>query len=130
MGYEAIQQAHTSKDVYGFHEAWVVTNSGFTEQAREGSRHLGIKLWDRDVLIEQMSKINASQTIIVNEQEPVDVVAASTDVASRRLDDDLYVCARCGKPVTNKVKDYCLSNPSRFNGRIYCYDHQVMSNNR
>lgn len=110
--------------IYDCQEAWVVTNSGFSEQAREGAKRLGIKLWDRDVLIEQMSKVNATQTIKVSAHEPVDEVAEASTAALCTRDDDLFVCARCGKPISNKVKDYCLSNPSRFNGRIYCYDHQ------
>ena len=32
-------------------------------------------------------------------------------------------CAICNKPVSEKVKTYCLSN-KKFNGKIYCYDHQ------
>lgn len=124
VGYEAIQQAYTSKDVYGCAEAWVITNSGFTEQARDGAKRLGIKLWDREVLIEKMANVNAAQTIKVNEHESVEKVAASTISALYGQEDDLFVCARCGKPVTNKVKEYCLSNQRRFNGRIYCYGHQ------
>lgn len=124
VGYEAVQQAYTSKDVYGCAEAWVITNSGFTEQAKDGANRLGVKLWDRDVLIEQMAKVNAEQTLKVNEQEIVDEVAASTVPASNKHEDDLFICARCGKSVTNKVKEYCLSNPKKFKGRIYCYDHQ------
>ncbi|QAY66872.1 restriction endonuclease [Paenibacillus protaetiae] len=124
VGYEAIQQAYTSKDVYGCQEAWVITNSGFTEQARDGARRLGVKLWDRGVLIEQMANVNAAQTIKVSDLEPVNEIAASTVTSDYRQDGDLFVCARCGKPVANKVKEYCLANPKRFNGRIYCYDHQ------
>lgn len=124
VGYEAIQQAYTSKDFYGCAEAWVVTNSDFTEQARDGAKRLGVKLWDREVLIEQMANVNAVQTIKMNENEPIVEVAAMSVTASSRLEDDLFVCARCGKSVTNKVKEYCVSNPRRFNGRIYCYDHQ------
>lgn len=124
VGYEAIQQAYTSKDVYGCSEAWVITNSGFTSQARDGAKRLDVKLWDRDVLIEKMSKINAAQMITLNDQEPLGEETSSTDFAPNKVEDDLYICARCGKPVTNKVKEYCLSNPKRFNGRIYCYDHQ------
>lgn len=60
VGYEAIQQAYTSKDIYGCAETWVITNSRFTEQARDSAKHLGVKLWDRDVLIEKMSKVNAA----------------------------------------------------------------------
>jgi hypothetical protein len=32
-------------------------------------------------------------------------------------------CSMCNKPVSDKVKAYCLSNP-KFNGKIYCYEHQ------
>ena len=32
-------------------------------------------------------------------------------------------CVICNKPVSDKVKSYCLSNP-KFNGNIYCYEHQ------
>lgn len=32
-------------------------------------------------------------------------------------------CVVCNKPVSEKVKLYCLSN-NKFNGKIYCYDHQ------
>lgn len=124
VGYEAIQQVYTSKSVYNCQEAWVITNSGFTEQARDGAKRLGVKLWDRDVLIEKMSKVNASQTIKVIEQEQAYPITTSTVAVPIKQEDDLFVCARCGKPVTNKVKEYCLSNPKCFNKRIYCYDHQ------
>ncbi|HZH59925.1 MAG TPA: nuclease-related domain-containing protein [Metabacillus sp.] len=33
-------------------------------------------------------------------------------------------CKVCGTAVTAKVKDYCLLNKKRFNGDIYCYEHQ------
>lgn len=33
-------------------------------------------------------------------------------------------CAICNESVSKKVKDYCLNNKKRFNGKIYCYDHQ------
>jgi len=32
-------------------------------------------------------------------------------------------CSVCNKPVSDKVKTYCLEN-KKFNGKIYCYDHQ------
>ncbi|MGG0658351.1 nuclease-related domain-containing protein [Rummeliibacillus pycnus] len=32
-------------------------------------------------------------------------------------------CIICKKPVSDKVKSYCLSNP-KFKGNIYCYEHQ------
>jgi len=125
VGYEAIQQAYTSKDIYGCAEAWVITNSGFTEQARDGAKRLGVILWDREILIGQMANVNAAQTLKLSEQEPDNEIAASALLpSSSKHEDDLFVCAKCGKPITNKAKEYCLSNRRRFNGRIYCYEHQ------
>lgn len=35
-------------------------------------------------------------------------------------------CSICNKSVSDKVKSYCLSN-LKFNGKIYCYEHQKNS---
>ncbi|KAB2336674.1 NERD domain-containing protein [Cytobacillus depressus] len=35
----------------------------------------------------------------------------------------LYTCALCNTPVSEKVKSYCLAN-KKFSGKIYCFDHQ------
>jgi hypothetical protein len=32
-------------------------------------------------------------------------------------------CTVCNKPVSDKVKSFCLSN-NKFKGKIYCYEHQ------
>ncbi|MFB4168290.1 nuclease-related domain-containing protein [Virgibacillus sp. JSM 102003] len=32
-------------------------------------------------------------------------------------------CVVCSKPVSQKVKDYCMAN-KKFDGKDYCYDHQ------
>ncbi|MDV2886371.1 nuclease-related domain-containing protein [Alkalihalophilus pseudofirmus] len=36
-------------------------------------------------------------------------------------------CSVCKKPVSEKVKNFCLTN-KRFKGKIYCYDHQKVIN--
>ncbi|MBS4200566.1 NERD domain-containing protein [Bacillus sp. FJAT-49732] len=33
------------------------------------------------------------------------------------------ICSICNQPVSDTVKAYCLSN-KKFNGNIYCYEHQ------
>ncbi|WP_159887556.1 restriction endonuclease [Paenibacillus puerhi] len=122
VGYEAIQQVYTSKDVYKCNEAWVITNSGFTEQAIDGAKRLGVVLWDREKLIDEMAKVNAASTLISESAPAADnIVVKNTGSTAQG---DLYVCASCGKPVTQKVKEFCLSQPKRFNSRIYCYEHQ------
>jgi len=34
-------------------------------------------------------------------------------------------CVICGITVSDKVRDYCMSNNKRFGGKVVCYDHQV-----
>jgi|GEM_PF-3876250 len=34
------------------------------------------------------------------------------------------ICFRCNRPVSEKVKYYCLSHEKLFKGNIYCYDCQ------
>lgn len=33
-------------------------------------------------------------------------------------------CFICNKPVSEKVKAYCLGNRERFHGKVYCFEHQ------
>ncbi|MGG3802520.1 nuclease-related domain-containing protein [Metabacillus fastidiosus] len=35
-------------------------------------------------------------------------------------------CKVCGAVVSTKVKEYCISNNKRFNGEIYCFEHQKL----
>ncbi|MEN8701905.1 nuclease-related domain-containing protein [Bacillus infantis] len=35
----------------------------------------------------------------------------------------ISTCTVCNKPVSDKVKSYCLAN-KKFNGKVYCYEHQ------
>ena len=34
------------------------------------------------------------------------------------------VCHTCGIEVSEKVSNYCSANKARFNGDIYCFEHQ------
>jgi len=40
--------------------------------------------------------------------------------------DKNYFCAKCGKPVTEKVAMFCFSNKKRFGGKAYCFEHQKL----
>ncbi|MEQ2525148.1 nuclease-related domain-containing protein [Bacillaceae bacterium CLA-AA-H227] len=33
-------------------------------------------------------------------------------------------CKTCGKEVSEKVQQFCLSNEKRFKGNVYCFEHQ------
>jgi restriction system protein len=121
-GVKAIQEAVAAKGYYDCSKAMVVTNSFFTQQAIELARRNQIELWDRDKLV--------SALLSVKEAAPVTAfmagktrAAASTD--SQPLKDiPKSNCALCGKPVLEKVMQYCLAHQERFGGKIYCYEHQ------
>ena len=50
VGNKAIQEAFSGKSFYNCDTAIVVTNSQFTEPAKEMARKIGVILWDRDSL--------------------------------------------------------------------------------
>lgn len=52
VGNVAVQQAHTGKSLYKKDIGVVMTNRYFTAQAKEEAKMLGVKLWNRDKLIE------------------------------------------------------------------------------
>ena len=52
VGNDAVQQAHTGKSLYHMDIAVVITNRYFTQQAQDEAKQLGVKLWDRDKLLE------------------------------------------------------------------------------
>lgn len=51
IGNTAVQQVHAGKSIYKRDIAVVLTNRFFTPQAKEEAAILGVKLWDRDILI-------------------------------------------------------------------------------
>jgi restriction system protein len=141
VGVKAIQEAVASKGFYGCSRAMVVTNSHFTTQAKRLAESNDVVLWDRKALAQAM---NSMDLAIRPEGIPVmikEVNAARvsipkvsiTDLNTTALDipnptvknsSNGAVCTMCGKPVSEKVKDYCLNHQKRFGGKIYCYDHQ------
>ena len=57
VGIKAVQEAVGAKAYYECEAAMVVTNSYFSRQAVELAEKAGVELWDRDELIERLSKI-------------------------------------------------------------------------
>lgn len=107
---KAVQEAVAAKGVYGCSQAMVVTNSYYTRQARELARANDVKLWDRQDLANALLSIKKDTSI------EAEVAAA--------IENDQDKCVVCDKPVSEKVKQYCLNNQEKFGGKIYCYGHQ------
>jgi restriction system protein len=110
VGVKAIQEAVASKGYYGCQNAMVVTNSNFTEQAIKLARANNVELWNRKKLIDALSTMNSS-----------DVTSYKAEIGDRNLQS---VCSTCGRPVSQKVLDYCMNNDARFKGKIYCFNCQ------
>lgn len=65
VGIKAVQEISSAKLHYGGHEAWVVTNSGYTTAARELARTNHVKLFQSEDLI-KWGLLVASQNSSVN----------------------------------------------------------------
>lgn len=111
VGVKAIQEAVASKGYYGCQNAMVVTNSHFTDQAIKLAKANKVEIWDRKKLIDELSTMNSSE-----------VVNKKTETAE--ANNSQNVCATCGKPISQKVLDYCINNKNRFKGKVYCFDCQ------
>ncbi len=87
---------------YNCSRAMVVTNGYYTFPARQCARDNGVELWDRRKLIEVLEDLGMEQPVGLRD----------------------HTCHKCGEPVSEKVAEYCLSQPGRFKGKVYCYGHQ------
>lgn len=116
---KAIQEVVASKAKYNCTEAIVVTNNYFTKAAIDLAKANKVELWDRDKLVNLLLSIKVNN-------EPVEPMEENATTLEEVTEDEnsLNVCAICGKPVSEKVKEYCLSNSKRFGGKVYCYEHQ------
>lgn len=54
VGVKAIQEAVAAKPVYGCDHAMVVTNRYYTEQAQRLAKANGVRLWNRDDLVQAL----------------------------------------------------------------------------
>jgi len=113
VGIKAIQEAVAAKGYYNCDKAMVVTNSYFTNQAKELAVKNGVELWDRKDLIRNLLKIK--------EEGDIKIAQPSFETIPNDSSDK---CAICGMTVSEKVRQYCLDRPQKFKGKIYCYEHQ------
>lgn len=115
VGVKAVQEAVAAKDYYRCDKVLVVTNSYFSPQAQTLAKANQVELWDRDVLVARLLSSTATSVMPVNEQPQVrpDLPAATAPT-----------CATCGKQVSAKVHEYCITHADIFRGATYCYEHQ------
>jgi restriction system protein len=49
VGFGAVKEIHTAKDLFSADRAMIITNQYLTRQALETSRKLGIEVWEREI---------------------------------------------------------------------------------
>lgn len=108
VGVRAIQEAVAAKGFYDCQKAMVVTNSYFTNEARQLANKNDVELWDKKLLSNAMLKMKEKLANVSNENKP--------DTSNK--------CTLCGVEVSKEVRKYCLDHPEKFEGNIYCYAHQ------
>src|SRR5206468_344452 len=113
VGVGAVQEAVAAKGYYRCDAALVVTNRGFSAQAKTLAQANKVELWGRDELV---AKLLASGRA----RAPVEAVPSGTAATQVHV----VRCANCGITVSDKVRDYCLLRRDRFGGLVYCYPHQ------
>ncbi|WP_226672083.1 nuclease-related domain-containing protein [Rossellomorea aquimaris] len=79
-------------------------------------------LSESDISSIYLDFLQANITDIKVRKEHNRVLSASEQKSSSRS-----VCAVCDKPVSDKVRAYCLANHN-FKGKVYCYEHQKTIN--
>jgi restriction system protein len=142
VGVKAVQEAVGARGYYSADAAMVVTNARFTKQAQALARKNKVKLWGRDELVEVLLKAQkgkagrapvATPIEVVQPPSETSVVSSASSIASAAAAEQPITslasaaegfCARCGEPVSAKVRDYCLAHPDRFKGLVYCYTDQ------
>jgi restriction system protein len=121
VGVKAVQEVVAARGYYKVDSAFVVTNRHFTQQARELAKRNDVKLWGRTELTDALLRAQRRSVPQRVESAPETGVAIldPSNVAAQEA-----FCARCGESVSAKVRDYCLADPDRFAGLIYCFAHQ------
>lgn len=137
VGVKAVQEAVAAKAMYDCEGALVVANRDYTEQARRLARANKVELWDRDKLVSTLLATKgktkehsvpgtlAPQTLSAVRQAPE---TTPTSIVTTTPSGDAAQCTMCGATVSEKVRDYCLTRPTRFGGRVYCFNHQRSAN--
>jgi len=115
VGVKAIQEAVAAKGYYGCEKAMVVTNSYYTNQAKELASKNQVELWDRKDVVKHLLQIKESGELIAT---------PAVLSAPRAKESQNDTCAVCGVKVSEKVRQYCVDKEQRFGGKVYCFEHQ------
>ncbi len=103
VGLKAVQEVYTAMNHYKASEAWVVTNSDYTEQTYNLAKSNGVRLINREKLIDMILNMNSQNNTILSQQikeESKSISLSRPDVTTDNeevvevLDND--ECPKCG----------------------------------
>lgn len=150
LGVTAVRAARAAMTDFVCDGAIVVANRQFTHPARKLATASGIQLWDRealvgkllglhrvpgelpssDVAIPELASTSAPPAVpapaIVPASVPALAIVAPQAATPAWTPGTFASCALCGVSVPKEDRIACLSQPSRFGGRIYCHAHQQL----
>ena len=63
VGYDAVKEAFTAKSLYQGNHSWVVSNAGYTSQARAAAMKLGVKLLSHENIDAEVRKLVEKYTL-------------------------------------------------------------------
>ncbi|MBX3010820.1 MAG: restriction endonuclease [Caldilineaceae bacterium] len=134
VGLNAVQQVVAAMPFYECNRAIVVTNSYFSQAAQELANANHVELWDRKRLTKMILASHALESIppqlrIIEPSRISDLNATTPSllkkpIAQPEAQPTESSCKICGQPVTPGVRRYCLEQPNRFGGNVYCIQHQ------
>jgi restriction system protein len=89
VGLKAVQEVQASMAYYKANEAWVVTNRDYTQEARELAKSNGVRLINRNELMQMILEMNPKVA-----PRPKQVIEAFPQKE--------VTCDRCGKPMVRR----------------------------
>jgi len=150
LGITAVQEARAAMTDFDCEGAIVVANRQFTHQAKKLAKANGIQLWDREALVGKLLGLHGVPGELPSSDAAIPELAATAPpapappgLAATAAPPALTIavppaatpawtpgtfasCALCGVSVSKDDRILCLSQPSRFGGRIYCHAHQQL----
>ncbi len=114
VGVSAIQEVYAAKSFYKADEAWVITTSDFTSQAKSLSRKIGVKLGPRIVLSEIIHKAYGSGNF---NRKKVSYKAASNPDHLKASKKTIKNFSRSTKKIKSDIKK--ISRTSRKTKRTF-----------
>jgi hypothetical protein len=83
-----------------------------------------IKVFSDEEILFMFNRLNESNiTDLFTREKHINLINSEIHKTSEE-EKNLNKCVTCGKKVSEKVKNYCLTNKEKFQGKVYCYEHQ------